>query len=535
MSIMRPASAFTKLSCLFLVSISSIALPFSHKHNTCRMYKYKPLADGQIRILTLHPGDLSDPITKARINHFDLNTKPDYNALSYQWESPELSQKIQITEAGEACDCHLDITTSLYIALLNLRRDKDMLCLWADAICINQNDTNERNKQVLHMGEIYRSATEVIIYVGPETKQIQLGVDLAIQLLDHITTYETSNEFALDHEFSHSMDNRLIELGFPVANDSAWAALRFIIHLGWTKRAWMFQEAALNSNTSIRCGMVEFALELILIISQTARFQKLPNVILHEQYGANTEGLDRRAVGNLLLIEIVRRALWFPKTEKTGPTLHFLLHWTLGFHCEDQRDKVYRLLDTAIDASRYGIEPNYYLSLRDVYMDVAVRMLQSSTTLDFLTSVGTRGKYSLNLPSWVPDWSTTDDEWIGRHKPFLLEAFESKQKDSMKCYQASGNTISDLESSPDNTQLTLSAAFIDSLTSITDSMTCIDNQTKYVEWLQSKSKEFGDSSKYGQETFTVLWRTLTGQRYDFEKKMRMYFALGGICIVRVRL
>ncbi|KAJ5585800.1 hypothetical protein N7450_005587 [Penicillium hetheringtonii] len=413
------------------------------------MYKYKPLADGQIRILTLHPGDLSDPIIKARIDHFDLNTKPDYNALSYQWESPELSQKIQITEAGEACDCHLDITTSLYIALLNLRRDKDMLCLWADAICINQNDTNERNKQVLRMGEIYRSATEVIVYVGPETKQIQLGVDLAIQLLDHITTYETSNEFALDHEFSHSMDDRLIELGFPVANDSAWAALRFIIHLGWTKRAWMFQEAALNSNTSIRYGMVEFPLELILIISQTARFQKLPNVILHEQYGANTEGLNRRAVGNLLLIEIVRRALWFPKTEKTGPTLHFLLHWTLGFHCEDQRDKVYCLLGTAIDVSR--------------------------------ASVGTRGKSSLNLPSWVPDWSTTDDEWVGRHKPFLLEAFESEQKDSMKCYQASGNTISDLEFSPDKTQLTLSAAFIDSLTSITDSMTCIDNQTKYVE------------------------------------------------------
>lgn len=81
----------------------------------------------------------------------------------------------------------------------------------------------------------------------------------------------------------------------------------------------------------------------------------------------------------------------------------------------------------------------------------------------------------------MPDWSTTDDEWVGRHKPFLLEAFESEQKDSMKCYQASGNTISDLEFSPDKTQLTLSAAFIDSLTSITDSMTCIDNQTKYVE------------------------------------------------------
>lgn len=487
-------------------------------------YNYKPLPNNKIRILTLHPGTLNDPIIKARIDHVDLNTEPEFSAISYQWESRDLCQKIQIIETEETGDeKYLDITSSLYNVLLHLRRDEEEVCLWADAICINQNDTDERNKQILLMGEIYRSATDVIVYVGSETKEIQLGLDLAIQLFDHITTHAKTGEFGLDHEFSQSNDDRLIELGFPVSADPAWAALRSIIHLGWTKRAWMLQEAVLNSNTNIRCGTVEFPIELILIISQTARFHKLPNVILHDQYATDKDTdtdteLDRRAVGNLLFIEIIRRALWFSKTENTGPTLHFLLHWSIGFHCEDQRDKVYCLLGTAIDATRYGIEPDYSRSLRDVYIDVAVRMLQHSTTLDLLTSVGTRRSTSLlNLPSWVPDWSTDNDEWNGRHKPFLLDAFESEQMDSLNCYQASRDMVSELEFSPDQTQLTSSAVFIDTLSYITDSLTHVDDQTKYVEWLESKSKELGNSSRYGHETFTALWKTLTGQRHDFEK------------------
>jgi hypothetical protein len=40
------------------------------------------------------------------------------------------------------------------------------MLLWADAICINQSDINERNTQVKLMGEIYRTATRVHVWLG---------------------------------------------------------------------------------------------------------------------------------------------------------------------------------------------------------------------------------------------------------------------------------------------------------------------------------------------------------------------------------
>ena len=38
--------------------------------------------------------------------------------------------------------------------------------LWVDAICINQDDTDERNYQVTQMGAIYRSAMQVDVWLA---------------------------------------------------------------------------------------------------------------------------------------------------------------------------------------------------------------------------------------------------------------------------------------------------------------------------------------------------------------------------------
>ena len=37
---------------------------------------------------------------------------------------------------------------------------------WVDAICINQVDKQEKGRQVAHMGQIYRAATRVIVWLG---------------------------------------------------------------------------------------------------------------------------------------------------------------------------------------------------------------------------------------------------------------------------------------------------------------------------------------------------------------------------------
>jgi hypothetical protein len=53
----------------------------------------------------------------------------------------------------------------------SLPTGREQRILWANAICINQSDTKERNHQVGQMSSVYRQACEAIIWIwlGPET------------------------------------------------------------------------------------------------------------------------------------------------------------------------------------------------------------------------------------------------------------------------------------------------------------------------------------------------------------------------------
>jgi len=49
--------------------------------------------------------------------------------------------------------------------------------VWADGICINQDDLKERQQQVSMMGDIYRKAARVITYIGPEKDDSSSAID----------------------------------------------------------------------------------------------------------------------------------------------------------------------------------------------------------------------------------------------------------------------------------------------------------------------------------------------------------------------
>lgn len=98
---------------------------------------------------------------KAFLKDFD---DPLFNALSYTWGNPDEKTNIVVNETV------VSVTTNLESALRHLRDYHiNTICgfpLWVDAICINQDDTEERNSQVDMMGEIYRSAARVLPWLG---------------------------------------------------------------------------------------------------------------------------------------------------------------------------------------------------------------------------------------------------------------------------------------------------------------------------------------------------------------------------------
>ena len=113
-----------------------------------------------IRVLYLHLMGDGEPV-KTTLGVVSLDQAPEFEALSYVWGDGALKQTILIDGA------RYQVTDALYVALANLRNLDSQRVLWVDAICINQDDTAERNHQVQMMRRIYSAAVRVIAWLGP--------------------------------------------------------------------------------------------------------------------------------------------------------------------------------------------------------------------------------------------------------------------------------------------------------------------------------------------------------------------------------
>ncbi len=112
---------------------------------------------------------------------------PDYEAISYTWGDDKNSEVVFVegcalnTSAGRV---GLHIHRNLAWALRHLRYERLPRVMWVDALCINQDDVIERGRQVQRMADIYRQASRVVVWLGPEGN----NSDLAISTLSYISS-----------------------------------------------------------------------------------------------------------------------------------------------------------------------------------------------------------------------------------------------------------------------------------------------------------------------------------------------------------
>jgi hypothetical protein len=81
------------------------------------------------------------------------------------WGSPDNGVNILLNQRV------VSITKNLAAALKVFRADPDIAdsWFWIDALCINQNDIDERNHQIKRMIDIYRASNHVLVWLGPES------------------------------------------------------------------------------------------------------------------------------------------------------------------------------------------------------------------------------------------------------------------------------------------------------------------------------------------------------------------------------
>ncbi|KAE9367691.1 HET-domain-containing protein [Stipitochalara longipes BDJ] len=194
---------------------------------------YTDLAEHQIRILTLQPaGDRNDDIhclmTPVEISWIDRTFKNSYEALSYAWGSIPVQCPTPIFING----LPKLVTESLDAALRALRGTKPR-ALWADALCINQDDNNEKSKQIPMMGKIYSKAKGVAIWLG----EAEGDSDLAMATLANIRS-----------------ENDLKKL-----SAEANQAIGNLFQRSWFSRVWTVQEFSLGKHPIFHCGQKSFS------------------------------------------------------------------------------------------------------------------------------------------------------------------------------------------------------------------------------------------------------------------------------------
>lgn len=359
-------------------------------------YQYSQLeGPSSVRLLRLQPGDSDQPI-RCEIYPVSLDDNPSYTAVSYCWGSSEKPREILYSQYS------LPITQSLHRMLWRLRLDETKpRLLWADAVCINQQDNDEKALQVPLMSRIYRQAQQVIVWLGDDETDSEgsKAISLLNQLVD---AYQT--QWCKEHDtrpyYHLASSGGLSRYNIPSPHDKRWVALGNILQRDWFKRMWIVQEVTLPEEDSI----------VVIMGSAFTTWKALSLAINYALTGLEILDIVTGPIGEDIesgILSPLKRLIEIRQMQEKHRTLLSLLISHRCAEASDPRDKLYALFSLATDLPRFpGLRPDYNIDTESLYILFATEMIKGSDNLDILSvpRVINHRQCSGKLPSWVPDW-----------------------------------------------------------------------------------------------------------------------------------
>jgi hypothetical protein len=364
-------------------------------------YQYRPLLDEhEVRLLTIYPGSIDDPIC-GDLETASLLRRPPYDALSYTWAdetgNADREKEITCVESGGK----IRITRNCEDAMRRLRLPGTKRRVWIDAVCIDQDSNRDRNHQVSLMSRIYMSARQVVLYTGEGTAKTDLLFDWLNSLRED--ELEASLKWQFDDirgEIGTALE-RYWNMGQAILRSPATSESNItlsemeLVELvkdyfsrRWFKRVWVLQEAALPDmkNTTIICGD-----------KSTPASRALHALFL----------LRNSTSGSMIRIFVLLR-----KRSRDISHSHLLdiLIETRDREATDPRDKIFGVLSIAhgLDGGKFPeLMADYGKATHEVYTYYSAFFILHHGPGLFLSLIKSRGSMSELLPSWAADWTVS--------------------------------------------------------------------------------------------------------------------------------
>lgn len=356
--------------------------------NENAIYQSLDPAFNQVRLLQLEPGNLSDDI-RGSLRIVSLAARdqlPDYECVSYCWGHVSTKTSITLNESV------FSAPSTAVEALRYLRHIEESRHLWIDSICINQDDTTEREYQVGLMARIYQGGWQTLIWLGMPDEDTEKAVDVCLRFETAIARQaETVGDFL----------KIINEIELPPDWDIT--SVRSILHRPFFERVWVYQEIVLSRDCCCVIGKFTFRWVLLELISKLllSRFDHDTRV---KVYGDDWHDFHQYLLPYWTHYESI--------APRKGRKLSNLVQRTRDLRCSDPRDKIYGILGlvgtwTPEKLSSLGIKIDYRAPIASCIRAGVVAMFKEDKNLHSMVDrqrwpILTSRDNPEGWPSWAP-------------------------------------------------------------------------------------------------------------------------------------
>ncbi|KAI0536010.1 heterokaryon incompatibility protein-domain-containing protein [Xylaria digitata] len=401
-----------------------------------------------IRLLELSPADFSVLPIHCQLVEKSLDSSLSYKALSYSWKNGDVAPDVAVF-----CDSKpIYVSVNLHAALRRVRAPSEIVRIWVDAICINQQDDAERAYQVGMMRDIYQNSSEVIIWLGESGLDDDMGDWIWANAsadgdslrsthgkpnvvewfgderdIPKLKAYFSSNpgeETALKFGdkrcdiFGTFCVLHLLASGVPV--DKIWHlrhvsysagivnGLNAIMEKAWWRRIWVVQETVVAKKPLVYYGNMCAPWRLFALAAVEYDTSRVRDSL---------EGLFSQLKSGQSLMQFTHSVMEIESTRRSWEKLEPMVPLTVlrkfrSRLATDSRDKVFAVLGLIRSwgteksgQAMKGITPDYSIQDYRMFFKTTELLIRNTRSLAALAGTLQRNSGQYSMPSWVTDWS----------------------------------------------------------------------------------------------------------------------------------